>query len=65
LTPEHRRSHGMLYDGLGCGRIEVDRLRVSLAGLPLPRAADGRIVLGSDRVQQRPVPPRPNQSKRR
>lgn len=48
LAPEHRRSHGMLYDGLGCGRIEVDRLRVTLAGLPLPRAADGRIVLGVD-----------------
>jgi hypothetical protein len=48
LAPEHRRSHGMLYDGLGCGRIEVDRLRATLAGLPLPRAADGRIVLGVD-----------------
>jgi hypothetical protein len=48
LAPEHRRSHGMLYDGLGCGRIEVDRLRTTLAGLPLPRAADGRIVLGVD-----------------
>jgi hypothetical protein len=48
LAPEHRRSHGMLYDGLGCGRIDVDRLRVTLAGLPLPRAADGRIVLGVD-----------------
>ena len=34
LAPEHRRSHGMLYDGLGCGRIEVDRLRMTLAGLP-------------------------------
>jgi hypothetical protein len=48
LAPEHRRSHGMLYDGLGCGRIEVDRLRMTPAGLPLPRAADGRIVLGVD-----------------
>jgi DDE superfamily endonuclease len=48
LAPEHRRSHGMLYDGLGCGRIDVDRLRMTLAGLPLPRAADGRIVLGVD-----------------
>jgi hypothetical protein len=48
LAPEHRRSHGMLYDGLGCGRIDVDRLRTTLAGLPLPRAADGRIVLGVD-----------------
>jgi DDE superfamily endonuclease len=48
LAPEHRRGHGMLYDGLGCGRIDVERLRVALAGLPLPRAADGRIVLGVD-----------------
>jgi hypothetical protein len=48
LAPEHRRSHGMLYDGLGCGRIDLDRLRTTLAGLPLPRAADGRIVLGVD-----------------
>jgi hypothetical protein len=48
LAPEHRRSHGMLYDGLGCGRIEVDQLRMTLASLPLPRAADGRIVLGVD-----------------
>jgi DDE superfamily endonuclease len=48
LAPEHRRSHGMLYDGLGCGRIDLDRLRTTLAGLPLPRAANGRIVLGVD-----------------
>ena len=48
LAPEHRRSHGMLYDGLGCGRIDVDRLRVTLAGLPLPRATDGRIMLAVD-----------------
>ncbi|WP_169317347.1 transposase [Actinacidiphila oryziradicis] len=48
LTPEHRRGHGALYDALNRGRIEVDRLRVTLAGLPLPRAADGRIVLAVD-----------------
>jgi hypothetical protein len=48
LAPEHRRSHGMLYDGLGCGRIDVDRLRVTLAGLPLPRTTDGRIMLAVD-----------------
>jgi DDE superfamily endonuclease len=48
LAPEHRRSHGMLYDGLGCGRIDVDRLRVTLAGLPLPRTSDGRIMLAVD-----------------
>src|SRR5262245_4644543 len=48
LAPEHRRGHGALYDGLNCGRIEVDRLRVTLAGLPLPRTTDGRIVLAVD-----------------
>jgi hypothetical protein len=48
LAPEHRRGHGALYDGVNHGRIEVDRLRVALAGLPLPRAADGRLVLAVD-----------------
>jgi hypothetical protein len=48
LTAEHRRGHGALYDGLGSGRIEIDRLRVSLAGLPLPRDGEGRITLGVD-----------------
>lgn len=48
LTPEHRRGHGALYDGLNCGRIEVARFRRTLAGLPLPRAADGRMVLAVD-----------------
>src|SRR5258706_16068998 len=37
-----------MYDGLNRGRIEVDRLRRTLAGLPLPRAAGGRLVLGVD-----------------
>ncbi len=45
LAPEHRRGHGALYDGLNNGGIDVARLRVTLAGLPLPRTADGRIVL--------------------
>lgn len=48
LAPEHRRGHGALYDGLNRGRIDVARLRRTLAGLPLPRAADGRIVLAVD-----------------
>jgi hypothetical protein len=48
LAPEHRRGHGALYDGLNCGRIQVRRLRRALAGLPLPRAAGGRIVLAVD-----------------
>ena len=46
--PEHRRGHGALYDGLNQGRIEVGRLRRALAGLALPRWADGRIVLAVD-----------------
>lgn len=45
LAPEHRRGHGGLYDGLGSGRIEVDRLRRSLVSLPVPRDAHGRITL--------------------
>jgi len=48
LAPEHRRGHGALYDALNRGRIDVKRLRVALAGLRLPRGADGRIVLAVD-----------------
>jgi DDE superfamily endonuclease len=46
LTAEHRRGHGALYDGLGSGQIEVERLRRSLASLPVPRDRYGRITLG-------------------
>ncbi|GGX24569.1 hypothetical protein GCM10010341_52050 [Streptomyces noursei] len=42
LAPEHRRGHGSLYGGLNDGHIDVARFRRALAGLPLPRAADGR-----------------------
>jgi hypothetical protein len=48
LPPEHRRGHGALYDAVNHGRIGVARLRRVLAGLPLPRAADGRLVLAVD-----------------
>ncbi|MFF4772539.1 transposase [Microtetraspora fusca] len=48
LTPEHRRGHDALYDGLNHGRIEESRLRAVLAGLPLPKTTDGRIVLAVD-----------------
>ncbi|MFJ8024520.1 NF041680 family putative transposase [Streptomyces sp. NPDC096311] len=48
LAPEHRRGHGALYGGLNNGRIDVARLRRALAGMPLPRAADGWIVLAAD-----------------
>jgi hypothetical protein len=45
LAPEHRRGHGALYGGLDKGHVDIDRLRRTLAGLPLPKAADGRLVL--------------------
>ncbi len=48
LAAEHRRGHGALYDAVDRGRIDIARLRRSLAGLPLPRAADGRLVLAVD-----------------
>jgi DDE superfamily endonuclease len=48
LAPEHRRGHGALYDAVNHGRISIARLRRSLAGLPLPRAADGRLMLAVD-----------------
>jgi hypothetical protein len=48
LAPEHRRGHGGMYDGLSSGRVDVTRLRRAVAGLAMPRAADGRIVLAVD-----------------
>jgi hypothetical protein len=48
LAPEHRRGHGALYDAVNQGRINVGRLRRCLAGLPLPRGADGRLMLAVD-----------------
>ena len=48
LAPEHRRGHGALYDAVSHGRVDIGRLRRSLAGLGLPRAAGGRLVLAAD-----------------
>jgi hypothetical protein len=48
LVPEHQRGHGALYDAVNTGRIDIARLRRSLAGLPLPRTADGRLMLAVD-----------------
>ena len=48
LAPEHRRGHGALYDAVNHGRIDIARLRRAVAGLPLPRAADGRLMLAVD-----------------
>ena len=48
LAPEHRRGHGALYDAVSHGRISITRLRRALPGLPLPRAADGQLMLAVD-----------------
>ena len=48
LVAEHRRGHGAMYEALSCGNVDVPRLRQVLAGLPMPRAADGRLVLAVD-----------------
>jgi hypothetical protein len=48
LAPEHRRGHGGLYDAVNAGRVDIARLRWSLARLPLPRWPDGRIRLAVD-----------------
>ncbi|MBQ1105965.1 transposase [Streptomyces sp. 404i] len=44
LAPEHRRGHWALYGGLDQGRIDVAVPRRALAGVPLPRVADDRLV---------------------
>lgn len=48
LLAEHRRGHGGLYAGLAQGRVDVARLRRAVIAGPLPRAADGRLVLAVD-----------------
>jgi DDE superfamily endonuclease len=48
LAPEHQRGHGALWAAVNHGRMDIGRLRWSLAGLPLPRAADGRLMLAAD-----------------
>ncbi|RPF31138.1 DDE superfamily endonuclease [Streptomyces sp. TLI_185] len=37
-----------MYEALNCGNVDVPRLRQVLAGLPMPQAADGRLVLAVD-----------------
>lgn len=48
LVGEHRRGHGGLYAAVARGRVDADRLRRAVAEVPLPRAADGRLVLAAD-----------------
>src|SRR3954466_3144720 len=48
LAGEHRRGPGSLHAALNRGRLDSDRLRTALVSVPVPRAADGRIVLAVD-----------------
>jgi DDE superfamily endonuclease len=48
LDPVHRRGHGAMYDALAAGQIDVVRLRLSLAGLALPRSSQGQLRLAVD-----------------
>ena len=48
LAPEHHRGHGALHGAVNHGRLAIGRLRWSPAALPLPRAADGRLMLAVD-----------------
>jgi hypothetical protein len=48
LEPEYRRGHGAAYDAVSAGRVDIGRLRWSLACLPLPAWPDGRIRLAVD-----------------
>jgi DDE superfamily endonuclease len=48
LEPECRRGHGGVFDALSAGRVQVARLRVALACLPLPAWDDRRIRLAVD-----------------
>ena len=44
----HRRGHGAMYDALAAGEVGVASLRMSLAGLVLPRTSQGRLRLAVD-----------------
>lgn len=48
LVELSRRGHGALYGGLNCGRLDVARLCMALAGLQMPRTAEWRLVLAVD-----------------
>jgi hypothetical protein len=48
LVGEHRRGHGSGYAALARGQIDIQRLRTALTSVPVPRAADGRLVLAVD-----------------
>lgn len=48
LVPECRRGHGAVYGAVNSGRVQIARLRRSLAALPFPAWPDGRIRLAAD-----------------
>jgi DDE superfamily endonuclease len=48
LAPEFRRGHGALYGAVSRGRVSFARLRMAVAGLPLPAWPDGGIRLAVD-----------------
>lgn len=48
LTADHQRGHGAMYDAANHGWLAPRHLRKLLASTPLPRTADGRIVLAVD-----------------
>ncbi|MGW1554819.1 transposase, partial [Streptomyces sp. NPDC002346] len=48
IAEVHRRGHGAMYDALAQGHINVSRLRMALAGLRLPRGADGQLSIALD-----------------
>jgi hypothetical protein len=48
LVGEHRRGHGSGYGALARGEMDIQRLRIALSAVTLPRAADGRLVLAID-----------------
>jgi hypothetical protein len=48
LAGEHRRGHGSGYAALARGQVDIGRLRTALTAVPLPRTADGRLVLAVD-----------------
>ena len=48
LVPEFGRGHGALYDGLNAGEVGFARVRMAVAGLPLPAWKDEGIRLAVD-----------------
>jgi hypothetical protein len=63
LAVEQRRGHEAMYAALDRGWLEPARLRRTLANLPIPPLADGRIGLAVD-VSNRLLPEAPTPDER-